>query len=68
VLAGSKVGQRNCTKWGGSEKGWHWRTTDDQIAAIREMKSAGLPVAQSARIAGRSRPTTYGVLNETTTT
>ena len=64
VLAGQKVAQLNGKKWGGSEKGWHWKVSEDQIAAILEMKSAGKPVAQIARITGLSRPTVYRVLKE----
>ena len=64
VLAGQKVAQLNGKKWGGSQKGWHWRVTEDQIAAIREMKAVGKPVAQIARITGLSRPTVYRVLKE----
>jgi len=66
VLAGQKVAQRNGKKWGGSEKGWHWKVSDDRIAAIREMKQAGKPIAQIARITGLSRPTVYRVLREAT--
>jgi len=66
VLAGQKVAQRNGKKWGGSEKGWHWKVTEDQITAIHEMKMAGKPVSQIARVTGLSRPTVYRVLRETT--
>ncbi len=62
VLAGQQVAQRNGKKWGGSEKGWHWKVSTDQIAAITEMKLSGKPVAQIARITGLSRPTVYRVL------
>lgn len=62
VLAGQKVAQKNGKKWGGSEKGWHWRVSEDQLAAINEMRSLGKPVAQIARITGLSRPTVYRVL------
>ena len=64
MLAGQKVAQLNGKKWGGSQKGWHWKVSEDQIAAILEMKSAGKPVAQIARITGLSRPTVYRVLKE----
>lgn len=64
VLAGQKVAQLNGKKWGGSQKGWHWKVSEDQITAILEMKSAGKPVAQIARITGLSRPTVYRVLKE----
>lgn len=65
VLAGQKVAQKNGKKWGGSDKGWHWKVTDDQLAAINEMRSSGKPVAQIARITGLSRPTIYQVLRST---
>lgn len=63
VAAGQAVARRNGKKWGGSEKGWRWKVTDDQIVAIREMKAAGKPVAQIARVTGLSRPTIYRVLD-----
>jgi len=62
VLAGQKVARKNGKKWGGSEEGWRWKVSDDQLAAINEMRSAGKPVAQIARITGLSRPTVYRVL------
>ena len=65
MLAGQKVAQRNGETRGGSEKGWHWKVTEDQIVAIHEMKMAGKPVAQIARVTGLSRPTVYRVLRET---
>jgi len=43
-------------------KGWRWKVTDDQVVAIHEMKEAGKPVAQIARVTGLSRPTVYRVL------
>ena len=65
VLAGQNVARRNGKKWGGSEKGWHWKVTEDQITAIHEMKMAGKPISQIARVTGLSRPTVYRVLRET---
>ena len=52
--------------WGGREKGWRWRVTDEQVAAIREMKAARTPIAKIARITGLSRPTIYRVLGHLT--
>ena len=63
VAAGQAVARRNGKKWGGSKKGWRWKVTDDQLAAIQEMKGAGKPVAQISRIVGLSRPTIYRVLD-----
>jgi len=62
VAAGQAVARRNGKRWGGSKKGWRWKVTDDQLAAILEMKGAGKPVAQISRIVGLSRPTIYRVL------
>lgn len=64
VAAGQAVARRNGKKWGGSQKGWRWKVFDDQVAAIKEMKEAGKPVAQISRIVGLSRPTIYRVLRE----
>ena len=64
VAAGQAAARRKGKKWGGSEKGWRWRVTDDQVVAIHEMKSSGKPIAQIARVTGLSRPTVYRVLRE----
>lgn len=64
VLAGQAVARRRGKEWGGSEKGWRWKVTDDQVNAIHEMKTAGKPIAQIARVTGLSRPTIYRVLRE----
>jgi DNA invertase Pin-like site-specific DNA recombinase len=62
VAAGQAVARRKGKKWGGPKKGWRWKVTDDQLAAILEMKAARKPVAQISRIVGLSRPTIYRVL------
>jgi hypothetical protein len=36
--------------------------TDEQVVAVREMKTAGRKVAHIARVTGLSRPTIYRVL------
>lgn len=64
VAAGQAVARKKGKKWGGSKKGWRWKVTDDQLAAIHEMRAAGKPVAQIARVTGLSRPTIYRVLEE----
>jgi DNA invertase Pin-like site-specific DNA recombinase len=64
VLAGQQVARRKGKTWGGSEKGWRWRVTDEQVAAIQEMKAKGTPIAKIARITGLSRPTIYRVLSQ----
>lgn len=62
VLAGQNVARKNGKTWGGSEEGWRWKVSDDQLTAIKEMRASGKPVAQIARITGLSRPTVYRVL------
>jgi len=42
----------------GSKKGWRWKVTDDQAAAVR----AGKKIVQIARVTGLSRPTIYRLL------
>jgi len=64
VAAGQAAARRNGKTWGGSEKGWRWKVSDDQVAAIHEMRAAGKPIAQIARVTGLSRPTIYRVLRE----
>ena len=64
VAAGQAAARRNGKTWGGSEKGWRWKVSDDQVTAIHEMRGAGKPIAQIARVTGLSRPTIYRVLRE----
>ena len=66
VLAGQQVARRKGKTWGGSEKGWRWKVSDEQVTAIKEMKAARTPIAKIARITGLSRPTIYRVLSQTT--
>ena len=66
VHAGQQVARRKGKTWGGSEKGWRWKVSDEQVAAIREMKGARTPIAKIARITGLSRPTIYRVLSHLT--
>ena len=49
---------------GRSKKGWRWKVSDDQLAAIHEMHAAGKKIANIARVTGLSRPTIYRVLRE----
>jgi DNA invertase Pin-like site-specific DNA recombinase len=65
VAAGQAVARRNGKKWGGSKKGWRWKVSDDQMAAILEMHGSGKPITQIARVTGLSRPTVYRVLMRT---
>lgn len=64
VAAGKAAARCKGKTWGGSEKGWRWKVSDDQVAAIHEVKSAGKPIAQIARVTGLARPTIYRVLRE----
>ncbi|WP_339683806.1 recombinase family protein [Gimesia maris] len=64
VAAGQAVARKNGKRWGGSEKGWRWKVTDDQVNAIHEMKQAGKAITKIARVTGLSRPTIYRVLRE----
>ncbi len=66
IVAGQQVARRKGKTWGGSEKGWRWRVTDEQVTAIAEMKAARTPIAKIARITGLSRPTIYRVLSHLT--
>lgn len=62
VVAGQAVARRKGKKWGGSSKGWRWKVSDDQVAAIHEMRAAKKSIAHIARVTGLSRPTIYRVL------
>jgi DNA invertase Pin-like site-specific DNA recombinase len=62
VAAGQAVARRNGKTWGGSRKGWRWKVSDDQQAAILEMHRTGKPVTQIARITDLSRQSVYRVL------
>ncbi len=64
VAAGQAVARRKGKRWGGSKKGWRWKVSDDQLAAIHEMRAAGKPISQIARVTGLSRPTIYRVLGD----
>ncbi len=64
VAAGQAVARRDGKKWGGSKKGWRWKVSDEQLAAILEMNGMGKPITQIARITGLSRPTVYRVLKQ----
>lgn len=66
IHAGQEVAKRKGKTWGGSEKGWRWRVTDEQVSAIQEMKAARTPIATIAKITGLSRPTIYRVLSHLT--
>lgn len=63
VAAGQAVARKKGKKWGGSKKGWRWKVSDDQLAAVHEMRATGKPIAQIARVTSLSRPTIYRILN-----
>jgi DNA invertase Pin-like site-specific DNA recombinase len=65
VAAGQAVARRNGKTWGGSKKGWRWKVSNEQLAAILEMHRAGKPITQIARITGLSRPSVYRVVKGT---
>lgn len=62
VAAGQAAARKKGKTWGGSQSGWRWKVSEDQIAAIIEMKVAGKSIASIARVTGLSRPTIYHVL------
>lgn len=64
TLAGQQVARRKGKTWGGSDKGWRWKVSDEQVTAIKEMKAGRVPIAKIARITGLSRPTIYRVLSQ----
>lgn len=64
VQAGQIAARRKGKKWGGSTKGWRWRVTDEQVAALHEMRAAAKPITHMSRVTGLSRPTIYRVLRQ----
>jgi DNA invertase Pin-like site-specific DNA recombinase len=64
VAAGQAVARRKGKRWGGSKKGWRWKVTDEQLAAIHEMRAAGKKITAIANVTALSRPTIYKVLND----
>ena len=66
VHAGQQVARRKGKTWGGSDKGWRWKVSDEQVTAIQEMRARGTPISRIARITGLSRPTIYRVLSQMT--
>ncbi|TWU08873.1 DNA-invertase hin [Symmachiella macrocystis] len=64
IRCGQSVARNKGKTWGGSDKGWRWKVTDDQVSAIHDMKAAGKTVSHIARVTSLSRPTVYRVLRE----
>jgi DNA invertase Pin-like site-specific DNA recombinase len=48
--------------WGGRKPGTRVKVTTEVQSAIRNMKQAGRPIAEIARVCGLTRPTVYGAL------
>jgi DNA invertase Pin-like site-specific DNA recombinase len=67
VAAGQAVARRKGKRWGGSKKGWRWKVSDDQLAAILEMRAGGKSIVQIGRVTRLSRPTIYRVLKQAAT-
>jgi DNA invertase Pin-like site-specific DNA recombinase len=57
VAAGQAAAKAKGKKWGGSKPGWHWKVTDEQVAAVKEMHQSGKRKTAIARVTGLSRPT-----------
>jgi DNA invertase Pin-like site-specific DNA recombinase len=51
--------------WGGRKPGARVKVTEEVEIAIRDMLTAGKPIAEIARIVKVSRPTVYATLNRT---
>ena len=66
VRAGQEAARAAGKTWGGSKKGRRIKVTDLQVRTIRELKTAGEPIAAIARTVGLSRPTIYNVLGNGT--
>jgi len=64
VLSVEEPAKKQGKTWNGSKKGWRWKVADDQVNTIHEMRAAGKPIAQIARVTALSRPTIYRVLGE----
>ena len=52
VRAGQQAARKRGVRWGGSKPGWRWKVTNDQAAAVAEMKKGGKKIAQIARATG----------------
>lgn len=63
VRAGQQAARKRGVTWGGSKPGWRWKVSDDEAAAIIEMRKVGKRITQIARVTGLSRPTVYRLLN-----
>lgn len=62
IIAGQQAARAAGKRWGGSKKGRRLKVTDLHVRTIRELKTAGEPIAAIARTVGLSRPTVYAVL------
>jgi DNA invertase Pin-like site-specific DNA recombinase len=62
VRAGQEAAKAAGVTWGGSEKGWRRKATQEKARTVRQMHKAGESVAAIARTVGLSRPTVYSIL------
>jgi DNA invertase Pin-like site-specific DNA recombinase len=62
VRAGQEAAKAAGKAWGGSEKGWRRKATQEKARTVRQMHKAGESVAAIARTVGLSRPTVYSIL------
>ncbi len=62
IRAGVAAAHAKGKRWGGSEKGWYWRVTPEQLKAITQMIGRGDGITAVAKATGLSRPTIYRVL------
>ncbi len=65
IAVGQAVAKQKGKQWGGSQKGWPWKVTDEHVAAVQQMKEAGKSVSSIARVLNLSRPTVYKLLEVT---
>lgn len=66
VKADQAVAKANGKRWGGSNPGWRYKVTDDQVDAILKMVGNGEKITKVSQITGLSRQTVYRVLKNQT--
>ena len=60
--AGIKAAKASGKTWGGSKKGRRLKVTDEQVTAIKHLKSEGTSTVAIARTVGQNRSTVYRLL------
>ncbi len=65
IAAGQDIARQKGKTWGGSQKGWRWKVTEEQVEMVRRLHKEATPIAAIARAVGLSRPTIYSILRET---